>query len=72
MLYVIDHHVTARVARFTYGTIGSRVYQNGNKEHRSRNNKTHVSADGIKRVHDSFFSLVDVVSQYFEASPRSR
>ncbi|KAL1700708.1 hypothetical protein EV121DRAFT_283186 [Schizophyllum commune] len=66
VLYVIDHHVTARVARFTYGTIGSRVYQNGNKEHRARNNKTHVSADGIKRVHDSFFSLVDVGTQVTE------
>ena len=72
MLYVIDHHVTARVARFTYGTIGSRVYQNGNKEHRSRNNKTHVSADGIKRVHDSFFSLVDVVNSLSGVRPHSR
>ncbi|KAL1725504.1 hypothetical protein EV714DRAFT_221153 [Schizophyllum commune] len=62
VLYVIDHHVTARVARFTYGTIGSRVYQNGNKEHRSRNNKTH----GTQVTETQEF--IQALSEFYEES----
>ncbi|KAL1743095.1 hypothetical protein HDZ31DRAFT_41741 [Schizophyllum fasciatum] len=49
VLYVIEHRVTARTARFTYGTTGSRVYHKKNKEHVKRSHKTHISPDGMKR-----------------------
>ncbi|TRM63778.1 hypothetical protein BD626DRAFT_260775 [Schizophyllum amplum] len=66
VLYVVDHHVSSRVARFTYGTIGRRVYQKKNKEHKQRNHKTCISADGVKRVNDSFISIIHAGAQVTE------
>ncbi|KAL1673479.1 hypothetical protein EV122DRAFT_282965 [Schizophyllum commune] len=66
VLYVVDHHVTARVPRFTYGTDGARPYQKKDKEHRKRHQKAYFSADGVKRVSDCFFPLINVGTQVTE------
>ncbi|KAI5897252.1 uncharacterized protein SCHCODRAFT_0107470 [Schizophyllum commune H4-8] len=66
VLYVVDHHVSARVARFTYGTDGARAYQKKDKEHRKRHQKAYFGTDGVKRVADCFFPIVDVGTQVTE------
>ncbi|KAL1725512.1 hypothetical protein EV714DRAFT_221156 [Schizophyllum commune] len=75
VLYVVDHHVTARVARFTYGTNGSIQYQKKNKEHSKRRLNTHFGTDwrpkGIQVTETQEFS-VDMMQQYEVWGPYTR
>ncbi|KAI4518304.1 hypothetical protein K525DRAFT_208879 [Schizophyllum commune Loenen D] len=42
VLYVLDHRVSARVARFAYGTCGNTSYSQANPEHARRQSKSFV------------------------------
>ncbi|KAL1700707.1 hypothetical protein EV121DRAFT_213598 [Schizophyllum commune] len=46
VLYVLDHRVSARVARFTYGICGVARYAQANPEHARRYHKSFIDAEG--------------------------
>ena len=52
--YYIDHFVTTRISKFTYGLLGNTLYDPSNPEHVRRANKSFVNAMGDKRIPDGF------------------
>ncbi|CAA7260294.1 unnamed protein product [Cyclocybe aegerita] len=52
--FYIDHFVTARVAKFSYGINANDVYDPSNPEHTVRKNKLYISLDGTTRVDGGF------------------
>ncbi|KAJ3514774.1 hypothetical protein NLJ89_g2173 [Agrocybe chaxingu] len=52
--FYIDHFVTARVAKFSYGTCANPVYISSNPEHAARKNKVYTSLDGNERIRGGF------------------
>ncbi|KAL1700716.1 hypothetical protein EV121DRAFT_213593 [Schizophyllum commune] len=72
VLYVVDHHVTARVAKFTYGTDGARVYQKKDKEHRKRHQQTQITADGGIQVTETQEFKLSMIELYEAWGPYQR
>ena len=66
--YYIDHFVTTRISKFTYGVPGNIVYDSTNPEHVRRLNKSFVDSMGDRRVPDSF---VTMLTQVRHAQPLS-
>ena len=58
---MLDHRVSARVARFTYGICGVARYAQANPEHARRYHKSFIGIDGERRVKDRFFPILEVV-----------
>ena len=56
--YYVDHLVTGRISKFTYGTPCSIPYEPFNPEHVRREYKSYFDPLGKKRVPDSFATLL--------------
>ena len=56
--YYIDHFVTARISRFTYGLLSNVLYNSSNPEHVRREHKSFVDAMGDRRLPDSFVTIL--------------
>ena len=56
--YYVDHFVTGRISKFTYGTPWEVVYQPLDPEHVKREHKSYVDPLGDKRVPDGFATLL--------------
>ena len=64
ILHALDHRVTARMARFTYGTDGAVVYDDDNEEHVERNNLAYWdSYDYCMRLPGGFHTILLAVCQ---------
>jgi hypothetical protein len=57
----VDHFVTGRIAKFTYGTSGGILYQPFNPEHVKREKKAYLNAAGDKRIGDHFTAMLSRV-----------
>ncbi|KAH6917102.1 hypothetical protein BKA70DRAFT_1367619 [Coprinopsis sp. MPI-PUGE-AT-0042] len=55
--FYLDHHVTTRVAKFTYGQFRTAFYDQTDPDHRSRKNKSYKCASGENLVPD-FFAII--------------
>jgi len=56
--YYVDHFVTGRISKFTYGAATCVVYEASNPEHSRRAHKTYVDPMGDKRVPDHFEAML--------------
>ncbi|EEB96453.1 hypothetical protein MPER_04412, partial [Moniliophthora perniciosa FA553] len=56
--FYLDHCVSARVSRFTYGVECSVVYNHSNPEHRRRSNTTYTNAAGVRMVPGAFSTIL--------------
>ncbi|KAJ6592474.1 hypothetical protein B0H19DRAFT_1245347 [Mycena capillaripes] len=56
--FYIDHHVSVRVARFTYGMGVSETYNPQNREHAARFEKRYQGAAGDWLVHGAFSAVL--------------
>ena len=52
--FFLDHFVTARVARTTFGVHVRPLYDPSNPEHRQRSNKVFTDSAGDKRLPGAF------------------
>ena len=59
--YYIDHFVTTRISKFTYGVPGNIVYDPSNPEHVRRLNKSYIDSMGDRRIPDSFVTMLTQV-----------
>ena len=62
--FYLDHFVTARIAKFTYGSSCSRRYEPFNPEHVRRDAKSYLDPVGNKWVPDSFEIMLPRVRRY--------
>ena len=58
VLFYVDHFVTGRISKFTYGASGDSHYHPSNREHVRRKKKTYLDAEGERRVPGHFRSLL--------------
>lgn len=59
VLYVLDHQVSARMARFTYGAPGSEQYYQSNPDHARRQAKSYIDVhDGERLIGGCFFPII--------------
>lgn len=56
--FYLDHFVSARIARFTYGTTYSDVFNPGDTEHIARGHKAYIDCAGHKLVPGAFGSIL--------------
>ncbi|EEB95630.1 hypothetical protein MPER_05365, partial [Moniliophthora perniciosa FA553] len=56
--FYLDHHVSARVSRFTYGIEVLVPYDESNREHRRRSHTTFVNAAGVRMVPGAFSAIL--------------
>jgi len=56
--YYIDHFVTTRIAKFTYGLPSEIVYKPFDPEHVRRAHNTYVDAMGDMRVRNAFSTML--------------
>jgi hypothetical protein len=68
--YYVDHFVTGRISRFTYGAPCDIPYEPFNSEHVSRGNKSYFDPLRQQRVPNSFATLLSRVC-HASASYRS-
>ena len=52
--YYIDHFVTGRISKFTYGVLGNVVYDPYDPEHVLREHQSYVDAVGDRCIPDHF------------------
>ena len=52
--YYVDHFVTGRISKFTYGVVGDVLYDPSNPEHVRRTHKTFTNTLGERRVPNHF------------------
>ncbi|KAF5321822.1 hypothetical protein D9619_002184 [Psilocybe cf. subviscida] len=52
--FYLDHFVQSRLAKVTYGTFGSILYDHSDPEHVARKNKSFVTVSGDTRINDAF------------------
>ncbi|KAI0310026.1 hypothetical protein OF83DRAFT_1156557 [Amylostereum chailletii] len=64
----INHFVSTRVAKFTYGTSCTRRYQRSNPSHRSRCKKIIVKSDGKPYVPGGFLTTIQQGTQVSETT----
>ncbi|TFK26684.1 hypothetical protein FA15DRAFT_667159 [Coprinopsis marcescibilis] len=64
--FYLDHKVTSRVAKFTYGQFRTAFYDEADPEHRARRGKTFMCASGEKLVPDFFAILLSKNTQVKE------
>jgi hypothetical protein len=57
----VDHFVTGRIAKFTYGAPSSILYQAFNPEHVRREQKSYLDAAGDKRIPGHFETMLSRV-----------
>ena len=57
----VDHFVTGRIAKFTYGTSSRTLYRPSNPEHVKREKKAYMDAAGDKRIGDHFVTMLSRV-----------
>ncbi|KZT00293.1 uncharacterized protein LAESUDRAFT_732387 [Laetiporus sulphureus 93-53] len=57
--YYLDHFVSARIARFTYGTDCVTDYDAANPEHARRSNNVHSNASGRRVVGPCFSTILE-------------
>ena len=56
--YYVDHFVTGRIAKFTYGVFGNTKYDSSNPEHVRREHKSWDDAIGVRRIPDHFRAML--------------
>ena len=56
--YYVDHFVTGRLSKFTYGVPCSALYNPSNPEHVRRSHKSYVDGMGDKRVLGFFETML--------------
>ena len=56
--HYVDHFVTSRISKFTYGVPCHVAYDPSNAEHRRRSHKTFIDPMGQKRVTDGFVTML--------------
>ena len=56
--YYVDHFVTGRISKFTYGVACHVLYNSSNSEHIRRTNKTFINAMGERRVPGHFDTML--------------
>jgi len=56
--FYVDHFVTGRISRFTYGAPSAVSYQSSNHEHLRRKKKIYMDAAGDRRVPGHFESML--------------
>ena len=61
ILFHVDHFVTGRVLRFTYGADGSRAYDPSDEEHVKRSHKIWTNPAGRQYVPGHFFTMLSRV-----------
>ena len=61
--YYVDHFVTGRISKFTYGVASHVSYKSSNPEHVRREHKSFVDVMGDKRVPDHFETMLSRVRQ---------
>ena len=61
--YYVDHFVTGRISKFTYGVPCSILYNASNPEHAKRSHKTYTDAMGDKRISGCFDTMLTKVSR---------
>lgn len=64
----LDHFVTARIAKFTFGASCSRSYEPSNPEHVKRDRKTFLDLIGDKWVPDCFETMLPRVRRKLSSS----
>jgi len=52
--YYVDHFVTTRISKFTYGVFGGTPYDSSNPEHVRRTHESYVDTMGVRRIPDHF------------------
>ena len=57
-LFYVDHYVTGRISKFTYGASCYLFYNPSNREHVRRKKKTFLNAAGDRCVPDCFTSML--------------
>jgi hypothetical protein len=57
----VDHFVTGRIAKFTYGSSGKILYDPSNSEHVKREKESYLNAAGEKRIRDHFYTMLSRV-----------
>ncbi|OCH89886.1 hypothetical protein OBBRIDRAFT_755931 [Obba rivulosa] len=70
--FYIDHFVSARMARFTYGTECTRPFNSDDLEHISRERKTYIDNDGRKKVPYAFSAILKKGTRVSEEQEFSR
>ncbi|KAL1662646.1 hypothetical protein GGF50DRAFT_128582 [Schizophyllum commune] len=67
ILHTLDHKVTARMARFTYGIDAAVEYDNGIEEHAKRSNLVYFDPyDDCRRLHGRFYTILPMGTQVTE------
>ena len=61
--FYLDHVVTTRVSKFTYGAFGSVLYSNNDPEHQQRFATTYTNLQGTTWVPDRFTVILPKVSR---------
>ena len=56
--HYVDHFVTSRISKFTYGVACNTPYDHSDAEHRRRSHKTFVNAMGQKLVPGGFVTML--------------
>jgi hypothetical protein len=56
--YYLDHFVTGRISKFTYGAACCITYQPSNPEHVRRGHKSYLDAAGEKTLPDFFQTML--------------
>ena len=59
--YYVDHFVTGRVSKFTYGVPYAILYQPSDPEHTRREHKIYVDAAGDRRISGRFENMLSRV-----------
>lgn len=67
--FYLDHVVTTRVSKLTYGAFGSVLYSKNDPEHRQRLAATYTNLQGTTWVPDRFTVILPKVRPRFEADP---
>ena len=70
--YYVDHFVTARISKFTYGVPCSARYCSSNPEHVKREHKAYIDATGNKRVPGCFNTMLTKVRHSPSSPPTPR
>jgi len=56
--FYVDHFVTGRISKFTYGVPGNTIYQAYNPEHVQREHKSYLDLAGERRIPDHFGAML--------------
>ncbi|KAI0318140.1 hypothetical protein OF83DRAFT_1171352 [Amylostereum chailletii] len=70
--YHIDHFVSTRVAKMTYGSKCTHVFKPGRPDHQKRASKAFFSADGLQMIHGGFTTILAKGTQIAETTEFER